>query len=148
MDGVHDLGGMHGFGPVEREVNEPAFHERWDRNGPTRERLALPFNLAFDSSGCQHRTVVEREGRQRRMIAGSKIERDDGYNISKEKPWSDAVALLRGDKHPLPAHTLRDVRSDGTGLGGGAGANEQSAARRAFQVHSVTQSNIKRGGRW
>ncbi|HEU5192264.1 MAG TPA: nitrile hydratase subunit beta [Methylomirabilota bacterium] len=30
MDGVHDLGGMHGFGPVEREVNEPAFHERWE----------------------------------------------------------------------------------------------------------------------
>jgi Nitrile hydratase beta subunit, N-terminal len=26
MDGVHDLGGMHGFGPVEREDNEPAFH--------------------------------------------------------------------------------------------------------------------------
>jgi nitrile hydratase subunit beta len=30
MDGVHDLGGMHGFGPVEREANEPAFHEPWE----------------------------------------------------------------------------------------------------------------------
>ena len=30
MDGVHDLGGMHGFGPVERETNEPAFHEAWE----------------------------------------------------------------------------------------------------------------------
>jgi nitrile hydratase len=30
MDGVHDLGGMHGFGRVEREPNEPVFHEAWE----------------------------------------------------------------------------------------------------------------------
>jgi nitrile hydratase len=30
MDGVHDLGGMHGFGPVEREANEPPFHAPWE----------------------------------------------------------------------------------------------------------------------
>ncbi|MCI0545720.1 MAG: nitrile hydratase subunit beta [Candidatus Rokubacteria bacterium] len=30
MDGVHDLGGMHGFGRVEREENEPVFHARWE----------------------------------------------------------------------------------------------------------------------
>ena len=27
VDGVHDMGGMHGFGPVEIEVDEPVFHE-------------------------------------------------------------------------------------------------------------------------
>lgn len=30
MNGVHDLGGMHGFGPVLREESEPAFHEAWE----------------------------------------------------------------------------------------------------------------------
>jgi nitrile hydratase beta subunit len=30
MDGVHDLGGMQGFGPVEREENEPVFHAEWE----------------------------------------------------------------------------------------------------------------------
>src|SRR5262245_47843020 len=30
MDGVHDLGGMHGFGPVEREADEPPFHAPWE----------------------------------------------------------------------------------------------------------------------
>ncbi len=30
LDGIHDLGGKQGFGPVEREQNEPAFHERWE----------------------------------------------------------------------------------------------------------------------
>jgi nitrile hydratase subunit beta len=31
MNGVHDLGGMHGFGPVEPEPNEPVFHAEWER---------------------------------------------------------------------------------------------------------------------
>ena len=30
MDGIHDMGGMHGFGPIEIEENEPAFHEPWE----------------------------------------------------------------------------------------------------------------------
>ena len=30
MNGIHDMGGMHGFGPVEREENEPVFHEPWE----------------------------------------------------------------------------------------------------------------------
>jgi len=32
MDGVHDMGGMHGFGPVVREENEPVFHAAWERH--------------------------------------------------------------------------------------------------------------------
>jgi len=31
MNGAHDLGGIHGFGPVEAEVNEPVFHDAWER---------------------------------------------------------------------------------------------------------------------
>jgi len=31
MNGAHDMGGMHGFGPVVREENEPVFHEPWER---------------------------------------------------------------------------------------------------------------------
>ena len=30
MNGIHDLGGMHGFGPVAREDHEPVFHEPWE----------------------------------------------------------------------------------------------------------------------
>ena len=30
MDGIHDMGGMHGFGPIEREENEPLFHHLWE----------------------------------------------------------------------------------------------------------------------
>jgi nitrile hydratase len=31
MNGVHDLGGMHGFGPIDPETNEPVFHHDWER---------------------------------------------------------------------------------------------------------------------
>ena len=31
MNGAHDLGGMHGFGPVEIEKDEPIFHSQWER---------------------------------------------------------------------------------------------------------------------
>ena len=30
MNGVHDMGGMQGFGPVEPEPNEPVFHAAWE----------------------------------------------------------------------------------------------------------------------
>jgi nitrile hydratase subunit beta len=30
MNGVHDMGGMDGFGKVEPEANEPTFHEKWE----------------------------------------------------------------------------------------------------------------------
>ncbi|HKA09741.1 MAG TPA: nitrile hydratase subunit beta, partial [Candidatus Dormibacteraeota bacterium] len=30
MNGVHDMGGMHGFGPVPIEADEPAFHASWE----------------------------------------------------------------------------------------------------------------------
>jgi nitrile hydratase beta subunit len=30
MDGIHDMGGMDGFGKVEPEANEPPFHASWE----------------------------------------------------------------------------------------------------------------------
>jgi nitrile hydratase subunit beta len=31
MNSVHDMGGMHGFGAIEQEENEPSFHSDWER---------------------------------------------------------------------------------------------------------------------
>jgi nitrile hydratase len=30
VNGIHDMGGMHGFGRVEPEANEPVFHAAWE----------------------------------------------------------------------------------------------------------------------
>jgi len=44
MNGAHDMGGMHGFGPVEPEPNEPVFHAEW-------ERRVLALTLAMGMPG-------------------------------------------------------------------------------------------------
>ncbi len=31
MNGVHDLGGVDGLGPINPEENEPVFHDAWER---------------------------------------------------------------------------------------------------------------------
>ena len=30
MNGIHDMGGMHGMGLIRHENNEPVFHEKWE----------------------------------------------------------------------------------------------------------------------
>src|SRR5215813_2553309 len=30
VNGIHDMGGMHGFGPIVQEVDEPVFHATWE----------------------------------------------------------------------------------------------------------------------
>lgn len=30
MNGIHDMGGMHGMGPIEHEKHEPVFHAPWE----------------------------------------------------------------------------------------------------------------------
>ena len=45
MDGVHDMGGMDGFGPVEPEPDEPFFHATWDGR-------ALAMNRAMGAAGA------------------------------------------------------------------------------------------------
>jgi nitrile hydratase len=30
MNGIHDMGGMHGMGHIQHEKKEPVFHQRWE----------------------------------------------------------------------------------------------------------------------
>ena len=45
MNGVHDIGGMHGFGPVVREENEPVFHADWEGRTYALQRFASRSRL-------------------------------------------------------------------------------------------------------
>ncbi len=40
MNGVHDMGGMHGMGPIQCEKNEPVFHARWEARAFALRRAA------------------------------------------------------------------------------------------------------------
>jgi len=39
MNGIHDMGGMDGFGKVEPEPNEPPFHSRWEGRSLAMNRI-------------------------------------------------------------------------------------------------------------
>ena len=47
MNGVHDMGGMHGFGKVEPEPNEPPFHAPWEGRVLAMQR-AMVFTGAWN----------------------------------------------------------------------------------------------------
>jgi len=49
MDGIHDMGGMHGFGKVEPEKDEPVFHAPW-------EGRTLALNRAMGYTGMPRDT--------------------------------------------------------------------------------------------
>ena len=57
MDGIHDLGGLDGFGPVEREPDEPVFHEDWERHVFRANNAVLLAGLA---NGGRFRHSIER----------------------------------------------------------------------------------------
>lgn len=77
MDGIHDLGGMHGFGPVERDDAE--FHEDW-------ERVAFALSKVLQTQGLftvdEKRHAVERIPPER-YLADTYFER-----------WLDSLELL------------------------------------------------------
>lgn len=56
MNGIHDMGGLHGFGPVEVEANEPVFHARW-------EGRVYAMTQVLDTTGLynldEHRHEIE-----------------------------------------------------------------------------------------
>ncbi len=42
---IHDMGGMHGFGPVEEEADEPVFHTKWESRVYAMNRAMGPLRL-------------------------------------------------------------------------------------------------------
>jgi len=57
MDGIHDLGGMHGFGPVPIETGDYVFKAQWQRRAfALAELLGGPVPYSAD----QHRQEIER----------------------------------------------------------------------------------------
>jgi nitrile hydratase len=58
MDGIHDLGGMSGFGSVEIERNEPTFHEPWEARAFALNALGVVVLQAYNVDEYRH--AVER----------------------------------------------------------------------------------------
>ncbi len=48
MNGVHDMGGMHGFGPIDREEHEPVFHIDWEAHVRAIQGLTVHTHRMFN----------------------------------------------------------------------------------------------------
>ncbi len=58
MRGIHDLGGMYGFGPIVCEADEPVFHEEWQATAFA--VLMAAGTMLPDFTADQYRHSVER----------------------------------------------------------------------------------------
>ena len=57
MNGIHDMGGMQGAGPIASENDEPVFHERWEKKVFAMQIAASGQGLY---SGAEFRHAIER----------------------------------------------------------------------------------------
>jgi len=53
MNGIHDLGGMHGMGPIDAETDEPVFHADWERRTFALWRAAFA-GVLFNDNESRH----------------------------------------------------------------------------------------------
>jgi nitrile hydratase len=79
VNGIHDMGGMHGFGPVCIEPDEPVFHGRWEARVFGMSLLAglrLPGNIDARRHGLERLDPVAylRNGYYGRWLA--RLEKD------------------------------------------------------------------------
>jgi nitrile hydratase len=58
MNGIHDLGGLSGFGPVVVEHDEPVFHEQWEALAYALNALGLARLRAYNIDEYRH--AIER----------------------------------------------------------------------------------------
>jgi nitrile hydratase len=115
VNGIHDMGGMHGFGRVEREANEPVFHAAW-------EARVLGLSRACSARGLfnidESRHAIERMA-PADYLASSYYERwlDRTVRLLVEKGVITRAALegrmgeLASGSDPAPPHADPDLRA-------------------------------------
>lgn len=97
VDGIHDLGGMQGFGPVAHSPAEPVFHERWEA---VARALMVAVTVAIDASGGEFRHSIER------------MEPGHYLTSSYYEHWLTAAATLAVE-HGLMTHSELEARAGG-----------------------------------
>jgi nitrile hydratase subunit beta len=109
VNGVHDMGGMHGMGPVQPERGEPVFHHRWEGRVFALLRAMGAFGRwNIDASRHQRELIPAAEQLRmsyyERWLTGlAELLLKHGF-ISAEELASGRAAAARGKQGPaLPA---------------------------------------------
>lgn len=97
MNGVHDMGGVHGLGPIAPEPNEPLFHEPW-------EARALALTLA---AGAWGRWPIDTSRHARERILGP-----DYLRMSYYEKWIAGLETLLTNAGLVTVGELASGRPD------------------------------------
>jgi nitrile hydratase subunit beta len=147
MNGVHDMGGMHGMGPIEPEANEPVFHTNW-------EARAFALTLAM---GAWRKWNIDASRHARELIPAAEYLRMSYYEkwiaglielsiqrgmVTREE--IDSGAPAEGSPKAVPPLTADKVAKT---LAKGGPANRDIAVAPRFQVgQRVRARNIHPAG--
>jgi len=96
MNGAHDMGGVHGFGPVVPEANEPVFHAEW-------EGRVFALNLASGPAG-QWNIDMGRFARENRSPA-------DYLSKSYYELWLAGLEKMLAERGLVSADEIESARS-------------------------------------
>lgn len=104
MAHINDVGGLHGFGPIEREEDEPPFHADWEARVFA---LHLALLRAEIYNMDEFRYAIER------------MDPDDYLASSYYERWLTAIETLLEEKGTLSAQELPQPRPASTPSGDG-----------------------------
>jgi nitrile hydratase len=133
MNGVHDMGGMHGMGPIQPEPDEPVFHARWEARAFALVRAMGAFGRwNIDASRHQRELIPPAEQLRmsyyERWLTGlTMLLLRHGF-ISAEELASGKAAP--GDATQTPALTAQSVPAF---VAQGSPASRKSASPPRFQ---------------
>jgi nitrile hydratase len=145
VNGVHDMGGMHGFGRVKREENEPVFHELWESRLygiNASRRVKVPGGrFAIESIGPARylaASYYERwlDALETLVIRGGLITREEleaGQRRFRENP--DAEVPRRDDPEMVAA--INEERRRGRSARGGVEVSAAFAAGDEVRVRNL-----------
>lgn len=147
MDGVHDIGGMHGFGPVEPEADEPVFHADWEARMFALSS-AVPFAVPY--SDDHFRRDMERMN-PAAYLAASYYERwlASVLSLLTGRGIVDAAELAGGALKPLPPGVRPALSPDMVAAairdGASQGAPDEAGTPHRFRVGDRVRTAAVRG---
>ncbi|MCA8927551.1 MAG: nitrile hydratase subunit beta [Alphaproteobacteria bacterium] len=134
MNGAHDLGGMHGFGPIGADPHEPLFHAPW-------ERRCFALTLAAGFTG-QWNIDASRFAREQ-MAPAAYL--STGYyehwlfgleQLLVERGMASPAEIASGEAalEPKPEARVLKAADVATALAKGGPSSRQAAAEPRFRV--------------
>lgn len=120
MNGAHDMGGMHGFGPIVVKEKDPVFHADW-------ERRAFALTLAMGATG-EWNLDMSRQAREQRPAP-------DYFQKAYFDIWISAVTTLMQERDLISSSDLKAGRN----------VTKTRPLKRVLQADAMA-STLKAGG--